>query len=173
MTRPMGLDHNIAEPRGHLTRQKDITADRQGAERILAAVVRRGVLFVGPFDKAIVDIVPADHARRVLCRKDQPGRADAVLDRIPLKEVVPRDDIILPRQQRKMAKAGGTVVADLNVIGVAVDRDRGPVRHVQGILGGQELATVHEHPLTAPPDRRDTAILRARDKAVPHMENRP
>ena len=109
----------------------------------------------------------------MLRRKDQPSRADAVFDRIPLKEMVPRDYIILPRKQRKVAKARGTVIADLDVIGITVDRNRGPVRHVQRVFGGQKLAAIHEHPLTPAAARRDPPILGSRDKAVAHMENRP
>lgn len=98
--------------------------------------------------------------------EDQPRTADTIVDRVALKAVIARDDVVGPAEQTEMAEFGGTAVAQLDVVGIGVEADADPVRHVQPILRGQELAAVDQHALAARPVRGQPPVRGPRDETV-------
>ncbi|AAV93777.1 hypothetical protein SPO0458 [Ruegeria pomeroyi DSS-3] len=170
MANPMRLDHDIAEPGRHLARQKDIVGDAQRAERESAIEVRVRVLFVSPFQAAIVDIVLGKSRARVSPDQYDTRCARPVVNGIALKEVVAQDHMVLPRHDGKMTEPGRPAMAQLDVVGIGVEPDAAAVRHVQRLFRREKLAPVDQHALTATTDRGDSTILWPTDKTIVKRE---
>ena len=70
-----------------------------------------------------------------------------------------------------MAEPRRTVVADINVVGMGIDRDGGTVRNVFAVFSRQELAPINQHALTARTVGCNPPISGARDKALVNVKN--
>ena len=123
MTGTMRLDNNVAEPRRNRTGQEKIVGDIEGAERKFGIELWRRVLFICPFNKAVVDVVPRHDATAVVLGNHQTSGANTVGNVISLKEMIALYQTIGTRDHREMSEFGRSTILQLDVVGVCVQRD--------------------------------------------------
>ena len=69
-----------------------------------------------------------------------------------------------------MPEHHASIITNLDVIGIGIQRNRHAILHVQSCLVGIELAPVDHHPLTPCANRSDPTVQRLRDKAIADMK---
>ena len=172
MPRPARRHDDPTEGAAHIDGHEGVPGDRQATEGQLVAETRFGIMFVRPFEKAVVDIVPRHKAARMGRGEDDPRPPQARHLIVALKEVVPKDDMPRSAKDREMGKAHDAVVAQLGIVRV----------HVQGDgragLGGNvqfvrlELAAIHHQTLTAGPYGGDPPVKRPVEDAIVHPQRK-
>ncbi len=123
-------------------------------------------MFVRPFDRAVVDIVPHNRRLHICLGQHQPPEADAILGIVTLKPVVAFDHMAAAVHDGEMRETVKAAVADLGVVVVDVQRDGRAVLGQNAHLIRQELTAVDQHALTSRADRGDAAILGTGEIAI-------
>ena len=152
---------------------KNIVGNIQLAKRKFRVEFWRIVMFVCPFDKAVVDVIAVHDAARIRPRQNDPRRARPAHYAVALKEVVAKDQVVRPAQNGKVPEPRRAVVAQFHVVRCCVEHDALAVRHIRAVLERQELTPVDQHPLTPAPDGGQPAIQRARDETVAQVKGNP
>ena len=88
MPRTVRLDHDIAEPGCYIAGQENIVGNGERRKRKFRVELGCCVLLIGPFQKAVVDVVSGDCAACVRPSDDQTRAADTIVDRVTLEKVV-------------------------------------------------------------------------------------
>ena len=170
MAGPIGFNHQKAKPRGHIIGGKNIAGDGQSPKGILVGKGRVRLIFIGPFNEIIVDIIPSNQSFAICCGKDDSTLAHPVGFFVSVKPVIARNHRPRFIQNAKMLEMHGPTVADFNVIFVGVKSNGDPVLHLERAFIGNELAAIKHHPLAGRPGRGDPAVFGLDDQAIPEVE---
>ncbi len=135
MAAAIGLDDDEVERGQHVAGEEDITGDGEAAERELRTEIGLGIVLVGPFEIAIVDIVGGEDAAGRLIGKHQPRRARRRGKAIALEDVVAHHQVVVAEHDPGQPETLKAVVADLGVVGIDVERHRAAVHRGQALIG--------------------------------------
>ena len=128
-------------------------------------------MFVRPFDRGVVDIVARHRRLHVGLGQHQARIAQPLPRPVALEPVIAADDVAAAVRDHEMGKAHEAVVADLDVVGVHVDRDRRALLRRQVDVVRDELAVVDQQVLAPAPDRGDRAVHRPREITVRELDH--
>ena len=77
-------------------------------------------MLIRPFQRTIVDVIPHDGGTDIGADQNDASKAQPISDRIPLINMIARNNIIRPTQDSKMAELRSPVVPQLYIISVGI-----------------------------------------------------
>ena len=78
-------------------------------------------MLIRPFQRTIVDVIPHDRDANIGAGQNDARKAQPITDRIPLINMIARNNIIRPTQDSKMAELRSPVVPQLYIISVGTE----------------------------------------------------
>ena len=93
-------------------------------------------MLIRPFQRTIVDVIPHDRGADIGVGENDASKAQPISDRIPLINMIARNNIILLAQDSKMAELRSPVVQQLYIISVSIENNAFAILRFFLILGG-------------------------------------
>ena len=173
MARPARRDHQPAEMRGDVVHGEDVAGDGEAAEGEAAAEGGLGVMFVRPFDEAVVDVIAGEQRLHIGRGQHDAGPSGAIGRIIALEEMVAHKEMPGAPHDGEGRETDDAVATDLGVVGVDVQRNRGAVLCGEVEFVRLELAGIDHQALTARADGGDAPVARAVEDAIVDPERKP
>jgi hypothetical protein len=123
VTTAIGFNHDPTEPISTVVDSKNITGDGQTTKGIFRREIWFGVVLIGHFDKRVIDIIARDDRFYVRIGEYEACQTWTVCVCVALEPMVARKQMTIPEQDTRVAEPLETIVADLGVIGVYIERD--------------------------------------------------
>ena len=130
-------------------------------------------MFIGPFDKVVIDVIAGDRGHAVRRGDDNPAFAHAQRGLITVEPVIANNCRSGPAQNAEMLEHHNPVFPQFDIIGICIQRDGRAVCNIQRLLIRQKLAPINQHALTARSDRGNPPILWLGQKTIPQMKGQP
>ena len=127
-------------------------------------------MLIRPFQRTIVDVIPHDRGANIGAGQNDASKAQPISDRIPLINMIARNNILRPTQDSKMAELRSPVVPQLYIISVGIENNAFAVLRFFLILGRVKKTIVNQHALTACTNRGDRPMSRAGDITITQLK---
>ena len=80
-------------------------------------------MLIRPFQRTIVDVIPHDRGADIGVGENDASKAQPISDRIPLINMIARNNIIRPTQESKMAELRSPAVPQFHIISIGIENN--------------------------------------------------
>ena len=170
MARAIGLQHDPGKVRGCIIHSEDVTCNCKAAKGVFTGEVRRGVMFIGPLDERVIDIVTGNNGLHVRIGQNQTGYAWPIRDVVTLEPVVADNQVAISVQDHRCPKPLETAITDLGVVCINIETQTYAVRCRRRLFIGSEVTPIKLKILASAAMARNTTMLGFGDKTILEVE---